>query len=74
MCTKGDIPHHWLRCEVALMYKKGDLDHPKISLRIAVTNSIYRVIMKLYRSRVRNKLRAPSSMGQGLCTPRLSKL
>ena len=45
----GDIPQQWLRPEVVLMYKKGDPDRPENYRPIAVTNSIYRVIMKLYR-------------------------
>ena len=41
-----------MRFEVVLMYKKGDHDRPENSRPIAVTNSIYRVIMHLYRPRL----------------------
>ena len=43
----GDIPQHCLRPEVVSMNKKGDPDRPENYRPIAVTNSIYRVIMKL---------------------------
>ena len=50
--TTGDIPQYWLRSEAVLMYKKGDLDRPENYRSIALTNNIYRVIMKLYRLRL----------------------
>ena len=40
-----DIPAHWLRSEVVLMYNKGDPGRPENYRPIAITNSIYRVIM-----------------------------
>ena len=50
VCRTGDISHHWLRSKVVvLMYKKGDPDRAESHRPIAVTNSRYRVIMKLYR-------------------------
>ena len=48
----GDIPQHWLRSEVVLMYKKGDSHRPENYRPIAVTNSVYRGFMKLYRPRL----------------------
>ena len=48
----GNIPQHWLRSEVVLMYKKGDPDRPENYRPIAVTNNMYLVIMKLYRPRL----------------------
>ena len=48
----GDIPQHWLRSEVVLMYKKGDPDRPEKYRPIAVANSIYCVIIKLYTPRL----------------------
>ena len=54
-----DILQHWRRCEVLVMYKKGDPDRPENYRPIALTNSIvyihysiYRVIMNLYRPRL----------------------
>ena len=45
----GDIPTEWLRSETVLFYKKGDPARPENYRPIAITNTIYRVIMKLLR-------------------------
>ena len=60
----GDIPQHWLRPEVVLMYKKGDPDRPENYRPIAVTNSIYRVIMKVYGPRLQRLVDRVASPGQ----------
>ena len=62
----GDIPQHWLRSEVVLMYKQGDPNRPENYRPIAVTSSIYRVIMKLYRPRLRrlvDRVASPEQYG-----------
>ena len=60
----ANILQHWLRSEVVLMYKKRDLDRPENHRPIAVTNNIYRVITKLYRSRLQRLVDQDANLEQ----------
>ena len=48
----GHIRPHWFDSEIVPVYKKRDPDCPENYRLIAITNSIYCVIMKIYRGRV----------------------
>ena len=61
-----DIPQHWLWSEVVSMYKKGDFGRLEDYQPSAVTNSIHRVVMKLYRphlQRLVDQVASPKQYG-----------
>ena len=62
----GDIPTPWLHSEVVPMYKKKDPEQPEHYRPVAITNSICRVIMKLYRVRLQqlvDRVTSPEQYG-----------